>query len=293
MKKAGIIVNLTKDIGLNFTAKIVEWLEEKKCQVFLPEIAAEQLQRQDLALSPLEIYKQADFVMVLGGDGTLLGVARQILWLGTPILGVNLGHLGFITEVETEDLFASLERILEGQYKIEERMLIEASVIKDGVEVENFYCLNDVGITRGTLSRIITLETYINGSYVDTYSGDGMLVSTPTGSTAYSLSAGGPIISPWVDVILITPICPHSLSSRSIVVSREEIIEINIVNNYQEVYLTADGQQGYKLKDGDKVVIKKAPFSAKLIKVSNRSFYDVLRTKLKERTMFGEKGVGR
>lgn len=293
MKKAGIIVNLTKDIGLKFTAKIVEWLEEKKCQVFLPEIAAEQLKRQDLALSPLEIYKQADFVMVLGGDGTLLGVARQILWLGTPILGINLGHLGFITEVETEDLFASLERILEGQYKIEERMLIEASVIKDGVEVENFYCLNDVGITRGTLSRIITLETYINGSYVDTYSGDGMLVSTPTGSTAYSLSAGGPIISPWVDVILITPICPHSLSSRSIVVSRDEIIEINIVNNYQEVYLTADGQQGYKLKDGDKVVIKKAPFSAKLIKVSNRSFYDVLRTKLKERTMFGEKGVGR
>lgn len=293
MKKAGIIVNLTKDIDLKLTSKIVEWLEEKGCQIFIPEIAAEQLQRQDLALSPLEIYKQADFVMVLGGDGTLLGVARQILGLGTPILGVNLGHLGFITEVETEDLFVSLEKIINDQYKIEERMLIEASVIKEGIEVENFCCLNDVGITRGTLSRIITLETYINGSYVDTYSGDGLLVSTPTGSTAYSLSAGGPIISPWINAILINPICPHSLSSRSIVVSPNEIIEIYIVNNYQEVYLTADGQQEYKLKDGDKVVIKKAPFSARLIKVSNRSFYDVLRTKLKERTMFGEKGVGR
>jgi NAD kinase len=181
----------------------------------------------------------------------------------------------------------------EMQYRIEERMLIEASVINEGIEVEHFCCLNDVGITRGTLSRIITLETYINGSYVDTYSGDGLLVSTPTGSTAYSLSAGGPIISPWIKAILINPICPHSLSSRSIVVSPDEIIEIYIVNKYQEVYLTADGQQEYKLKDGDKVVIRKAPYSARLIKVSDRSFYDVLRTKLKERTMFGEKGVGR
>lgn len=291
MQKAGIIVNMTKDIGLKYTSMIVEWLEERNIQVFLPEIAAEQLDRQDLSCSPLDIYKQSDFVMVLGGDGTLLGVARQILWLKTPILGINLGHLGFITEVETEDIFSSLEGILKGEYRIEERMLIEASVIKDGVEVETFYCLNDIGITRGTLSRIITLDTYINNSYVDTYSGDGLLVSTPTGSTAYSLSAGGPIISPWLDVILITPICPHSLSSRSIVVSKNETIEIRIENNCQEIYLTADGQQGYKLRDGDKVIIRTAPFSARLIKVSKRSFYDVLRTKLKERSICGEKGV--
>jgi NAD+ kinase len=214
-----------------------------------------------------------------------LGVARQILWLQTPILGINMGHLGFITEIETEDVFCSLERILKGQYKIEERMLLEAIVIKDDVQVETFYCLNDIGITRGTLSRIITLKTFIDNNYVDTYNADGLLISTPTGSTAYSLSAGGPIVSPKVNVILMTPICPHSLSSRSIVVSQNETIQVEVVDNYQDVYLTADGQQGYKLKDGDKVIIKRAPFSARLLKVSGRSFYDVLRTKLKERTI--------
>jgi NAD+ kinase len=143
--------------------------------------------------------------------------------------------------------------------------------------------LNDVGITRGTLSRLVTLKTFIDNSYVSAYSGDGLLVSTPTGSTAYSLSAGGPIVSPGVGVILITPICPHSLNSRSIVVSNRETIRVDITDGNQDVYLTADGQQGYKLKNGDKVIIKRAPFSTRLIKVLNRSFYDVLRTKLKDR----------
>lgn len=291
MHKVGIIVNMTKDIGLKFTSKIIEWLEKNECKVLLPEITSQQLKRPDLSYSPVDIYKQSEFVMILGGDGTLLGAARQILWLETPILGINMGHLGFITELETDDVFCALEKILKGEHKIEERMLLEASVIKDGVEVETFYCLNDMGITRGTLSRIVTLDMYIDKNYVDTYNADGLLVSTPTGSTAYSLSAGGPIISPGINVILITPICPHSLNSRSLVVSKDETIEINMVDNYQDVYLTVDGQQGYKLKDGDKVLIKKAPFNARFIKVSNRSFYDVLRSKLKERTMSGEKGV--
>ncbi len=283
MAKIGIIVNLTKDKDLLVTSSITKWLEEQGCQTILSQITADQLKRPELGYSLAEMYKHCDFVIVLGGDGTLLGVARQILWLQTPILGINMGHLGFITEVETKDIFTSLEKIIHKQYKIEERMMLEAVIIKQEKKVETFYCLNDVGITRGTLSRMVKLKTFVDDSYIDTYFGDGLLISTPTGSTAYSLSSGGPIISPDVKVVLLTPICPHSLNSRSLVVSDEDTIKVEIIDNYHDVYLTVDGQQGYKLRNGDRVIIKKAPFSAKLIKVSNRNFYDVLRTKLKDR----------
>lgn len=283
MAKVGIIVNSAKDRDLKVTSSIIKWLEEKACEVAVSEMIADRLRRMELGYSLTEIYKQCDFVIVLGGDGTLLGAARQILWLQTPILGINLGHLGFITEVEKNDIYICLEKILNKQYKLENRMMLEVVVIKEEKKVETFYCLNDAGITRGTLTRMVKLKTFVNDSYIDTYFGDGLLISTPTGSTAYSLSAGGPIISPDVKVILLTPICPHSLSSRSLVVSDEDTIKVEITDNYQDVHLTADGQQGYKLKNGDRVIIKKAPFFAKLIKVSNRNFYDVLRTKLRDR----------
>jgi NAD+ kinase len=284
MSKVGIIVNLTKDANLKVTSSIVNWIEEKNQEVLLSEITASQLSRPELGYSLQDIYKQSDFVVVLGGDGTLLGVARQAAPHKTPILGVNMGHLGFITEVEVDDVFKGLERVLSNDYLIEERMMLEASVIKEGHEMEAFYCLNDVVITRGSLSRMVTLRTFIDENYVDTYRADGLVVSTPTGSTAYSLSAGGPIVSPGVRVVLLTPICPHSLNSRGIVVSDEECIRIEVVDNYQEVYLTVDGQQGYTMKSGDMVIIRKAPFAARLVKICQRSFYDVLRTKLKERS---------
>lgn len=283
MIRVAIIVNSTKDRDLKVTSSIVKWLEEKECEAIVPQSIANKLNRPELGCAVPEIYKQCDFAIVLGGDGTLLGTARQILWLQTPILGINMGHLGFITEVETNDIYISLEKILNKQYKVESRMMLETVVIKEEKKVETFYCLNDACITRGTLSRMVRLKTFVNDSYIDTYFGDGLLISTPTGSTAYSLSAGGPIINPGVRVMLMTPICPHSLSSRSLVVSDEDTIKIEIVDDYQDVHLTTDGQQGYKLRSGDRVIIKKAPFSAKLIKVSNRNFYDVLRTKLRDR----------
>lgn len=283
MAKIGIVVNLTKDKDLKVTSSITKWLEKNNCEVILTEAIADELKKPEIGYSQTEMYKQSDFIIVLGGDGTLLGAARHVPWLQTPILGINMGHLGFITEVEINDIYSSLERILKGQYKIEDRMMLEVVIIKEEKVVETIYCLNDAGITRGTLSRMVKLKTYVNDSYIDTYFCDGLLISTPTGSTAYSLSAGGPIISPGVKVILLTPICPHSLSSRSLVVSDEDRIKIEIVDDFQDVYLTADGQQGHKLRNGDRVIIKKAPFSARLIKVSNRNFYDVLRTKLRDR----------
>lgn len=285
MTRVGVFVNLTKDIDLQITASIVKWLEDRNCEILLTEITAMELKRDELGYSPVELYKKSDFVLVLGGDGTLIGVAREISWLRTPIVGINLGHLGFITEAERDDIFKVLEKVLKGNYRIQERMMLEARVVQDGVQTDVFYALNDIGITRGTLSRIISLDTYIDNRFADRYRADGLLLSTPTGSTAYSLSAGGPIVNPEVSVILVTPICPHSLNSRSLVISDKETIRVDILENNQEVYLTADGQQGFKLLGGDSVIIKKAPFTARLIKVSDRSFYDVLRTKLKERNM--------
>lgn len=285
MTRVGIFVNLTKDVDLKITAPVVKWLEERNCEVLLTEITAMELNRVELGHCPVDLYKKSDFILVLGGDGTLIGIAREISWLKTPIVGINLGHLGFITEAEQDGIYYVLEKVLAGEYTIQERMMLEARVVQDGMQTDIFYALNDIGITRGTLSRIISLDTYIDDRYMDTYRADGLLLSTPTGSTAYSLSAGGPIINPEVSVILITPICPHSLNSRSIVISDREIIRVDILKNNQEVYLTADGQQGFKLLGGDSVIIKKAPFTARLIKVSERSFYDVLRSKLKGRNM--------
>jgi NAD+ kinase len=281
--KVGIIVNLTKDHGLAMTKSIISWLENKNAAVLLSEDTSSMILREDLGFSEEYIYKNADFVIVLGGDGTLLGTARQVLWNETPILGINMGHLGFITEVETDDVFSCLEKVIRGDYSIESRMMLEADVVKNNTLTKTLYCLNDFGLTRGTLSRMVQLKTYIGGNFLSTYNADGLLISTPTGSTAYSLSAGGPIISPNVNVMLITPICPHSLNSRAIVVGDNEVIRVDIEENYQDVYITGDGQQGYPLKNGDSILIKKAPFALKLIKVSERSYYDILRTKLKER----------
>lgn len=282
MTRVGIIVNFTKDPGFVMTKALIDWLENNNTKVFLTKETSSLVFREDIGFAEDYIYKNADFIIVLGGDGTLLGTARQILSNETPLLGINMGHLGFITEVESDDVFSQLKKVINGDYTIEARMMLEASVVKDNIESEILYCLNDFSLSKGTISRMVFLKTYIGNQFVSTYNADGLLISTPTGSTAYSLSAGGPIINPKVNAILITPVCPHSLNSRAIVVGDNEVIRVDIDDNYQDVYLSTDGQQVYPLKNGDRVFIRKAPFCLKLIKVSDRTFYDILRTKLKE-----------
>lgn len=283
MKKIGVVVNLAKDVNLDFTKSIVTWLYEHNCEVLLSKSIAIKIGYSQYSYDEQYIYMESEFIIVLGGDGTMLGTARNVSEFGTPILGINMGHLGFMTDVEAADTFESLENVLNNKYYIEERMMIEVVVINKESIKDTFYCLNEAGITRGTLSKMLTLKICINDEYFDTYHADGILISTPTGSTAYSLSAGGPIINPNLNVLLITPICPHSLSTRSLVVSQNEVIDTSIINAFQNAYLTIDGQIGYKIVLGDKVIVKKSQYTTKLIKVSNRSFYDVLRTKLKER----------
>lgn len=283
MKKVGLIINKDKDVDFTITNKILDWILEKSVLVYVNDKLDYNHQRL-IYVDKLQMFENVDFVITLGGDGTILGVAREIVEYEIPILGVNLGHLGFITEVEIKELFYALEKVLNGDYNIEKRIMLHAQVITKGKEVKSFYALNDICITRGYLSRMVKLNTYINNDFVDIYNSDGLLVSTPTGSTAYSLSAGGPIVNPTLNVMLITPICPHSLKSRTLVVSENDKIDIHVDGDSGDViYITADGQEGYKLLSGDVVKVKKLEKSLSLIKVLDRSFYDILRNKLKDR----------
>lgn len=283
MKKVGLIVNKDKDVDFTITKQLLDWLVKESVSVFIYD-EIDYFHENIIHCTKRKMFENVDFVITLGGDGTILGVAREIVEFDVPILGVNLGHLGFITEVEIKEMFFALKEVLCGEYHVENRIMLHSQVITKGNIVKSFYALNDICITRGYLSRMVKLNTYINNNFVDVYNADGLLVSTPTGSTAYSLSAGGPIVNPTLNVMLITPICPHSLKSRTIVVSEDDKIDIHVDSNSGDViYITADGQEGYKLISGDIVSVKRMEKSLKLIKVLNRSFYDVLRNKLKDR----------
>ncbi len=282
MEKVGFIVNMGKEFASEISVKVVAWLNKNNIEVFLNDEAAKVLGMPNRFVELDEMCDQVDFILVLGGDGTLLRTARAVADKNIPFIGINLGHLGFLTELEVEKLFDGLEDLRKGNYRIEERMMLAAYVKRDGKIIKSYHALNDFVITKGAFARIIELEAYINEDYLSTYPADGLIISSPTGSTAYSLSAGGPIISPELEVIIITPICPHTLYARPVVVSHEQEVRVKIVSDAVEIMLTLDGQEGLSLKKNDEVVVKKSQFKAKLIKLKNRSFYDILREKLKD-----------
>lgn len=283
MKKIGIIPNIHKDKDLEATKAVVKWLLEHDSVPYLNEIIASKIGYLEYGKKSAEIYSECDVIITLGGDGTILNVARLCAPFSTPILGINLGHLGFLAEVDNSDIFSSLERLYMGKYTIDKRMMIEASVIKNDMEIVNFRALNDIVVTRGAFSRMVHLKAYVNENYLDTYLSDGVIISSPTGSTAYSLSAGGPIVYPNVELLVITPICPHTLYSRSIIVSAQDVIKLEIDDENQDIMITTDGQQGYKLSYRDVIYIKKSNEYANLIRIKNTNFFDLLRNKLTER----------
>lgn len=266
---------------LGIASDLINWLEEKGCTP-LPEA---QLTRQlgyPKALSEDEILEQAELVVVLGGDGTLISVARLFSDRDVPILGVNLGSLGFLTEITVEELYTRLEKVLEGNPRVSERMMLEVTLHREGQEIEKEHVLNDMVINKGALARIVDLETKVNRHFLTTYKADGLIVSTPTGSTGYSLSAGGPIIHPLMSCIVITPICPHTLTNRPIVVTDESVISITVASSFDEkVYLTLDGQVGFELREGDSVEVRKALTTTALVMSRSRDYFEILRTKLK------------
>ncbi|SEF82553.1 NAD+ kinase [Caloramator fervidus] len=277
MYNIGVVVNKTKDVNLTTTKRLIEFLLNKGCNVFINEDSLE-----IKGVSQEDVFKKSDFIVVLGGDGTILRVARMQIPYNKPILGINFGNLGFITEAEKDGMFDAIEKLLSGNFTIEKRMMLKADIYRDEKIEKTLFCLNDICITKGAISRIIKLDTFIGSTHVETYRGDGLIVSTPTGSTAYSLSAGGPIVYPELEVIIVTPICPHSLNSRSIVLGSQQELQVRVLDENEGVFLTTDGQFGLKLRGGDKVFISKSEHMAQFVRVYNRNFFDVLQKKLKE-----------
>ena len=223
---------------------------------------------------------QVDLLIVLGGDGTLLSMARAVGDLGVPILGVNLGGLGFLTATTLEEMLPALDTLLSGGMEVEERMMLSARLVRGGQAIGEYIALNDVVITKSAMSRIIDLSVSVGGRHAISYRADGLIISTPTGSTAYNLSAGGPILFPTMDAVVLTPIAPHTLSNRPIVVPAAQRIEVTL-RVEQDVMLTMDGQVGVPLREGDAVEVQKAAARIRLVRFPQKDFFSVLRTKLK------------
>ncbi len=281
-KKVAIFAKVHDPRCQDVATELISWLERNHHIHLIEEHLARHLDRKD-GMTREEIYEQAELVVVLGGDGTLLSVARLFFGKEISILGINLGSLGFLTEVTVEELYTELERCLEGNHSISQRMMLEITILRGGKPIEKYSVLNEIVINRvGVLARIVNLKAQIDSHILTHFKADGLIVSTPTGSTGYSMSAGGPVIHPQVGCIVLTPICPHTLTNRPIVVTDESVITITITSSQDDkVYLTMDGQVGYELFEGDSVEVRKARTTTNLVMPQNRDFFEVLRTKLK------------
>lgn len=282
MKKIGIIPNTSKDIDFKITKQLITLIEQKDCIPLISEQIAAFIAKKEYSVDINEIYSSADILVVLGGDGTLLSVAKNAALHNTPLMGINLGTLGFLTDVEKSEINDTFEKVLKGEYSLEKRMMIEANISTQSTVHDSFLSLNEICITRGSFSRIINLKIYINNIFVDLYKADGIIISTPTGSTAYNLSAGGPILVPNAEMMVITPICPHTLYSRSFVVAGDDKIKIEITETpNNDVILNTDGQIGSLLKNNDIITIKKSKYYTSIIKTNSLDFYKILRRKIK------------
>ncbi|MBN1255365.1 MAG: NAD(+)/NADH kinase [Deltaproteobacteria bacterium] len=278
MKRIGIIAKRNKPEAVQVVKELVGWLKDHKVECFVEPEMAQSVSHASLEVK--EMPRAVDMVIVLGGDGTLLAAARALQKKHIPILGVNLGGLGFLTESTLDELYPMLEAILRGEYKTDERMLLDVRVWRKEKVIEEFTVLNDVVINKGALARIIELETMVDNAHLTTFRADGLIIATPTGSTGYSLSAGGPIVYPSLQSIIITPICPHNLTNRPIIVPKEASIRVTLCSAEHEVFLTLDGQVGFKMQLNDRVEIKRSEGGINLIKSPSRGYFEVLRTKL-------------
>ena len=279
MKKIHIVCKKKKDGAIKLAQHIIDEFG-KNNDIYLDEESARPLgYKKQVEIE--HIGESADFIIVLGGDGTLLSVSRHGRGNDVPILGINLGSLGFLTESSVEELPAMLNAVMEGRYNISKRIMIDVSVNREKEKVFEFTILNDAVITKDALARIIDIETYVNNDYLATFRGDGLILSTPTGSTGYSLSAGGPILYPSLKNIIVTPICPHMLTNRPIILPEDATIRAILLSRDERVVLTLDGQIGFPLEYRDEVVVKQSSRIVNLIKSLSKGYFEILRTKLK------------
>lgn len=277
--KIGIIAKPRLEAG-EILRELLSYLRKRDVGTFLDQDTATLIGETGSCLKS-EIPSKVDLIAVLGGDGTLLSVARLIGALDVPIFGINLGSLGFLTEVTLDELYPTLDRVIAGEVDYDERLMLTSSVIRQGEQISSYSVLNDIVINKSALAKIIDLAAYIDGKHIANFKADGLIVSTPTGSTAYNLAAGGPIVQPGMRSIIITPICPHILTNRPVVVRDESEIEIVLESEDSEVHLTLDGQVGFSLRGEDVIRIVKADHTIRLVSVPGKNFFDVLRTKLK------------
>jgi len=267
--------------------RLCEFLRDRKLDVLLEEATAGLFASPPArALALSAIGREIDLAIVVGGDGTMLHVARQLATDKVPLIGVNLGRLGFLTDIPKGSMLDSLATVLDGKFRSEERILLNVELLREGRVVRSANALNDVVVNKGQLARLIEFEVYVDGEFVSSTRADGIIVATPTGSTAYALSAGGPILHPTLPALVLVPICPHTLSNRPVAINSDSRVEIAITNaSNQSAYLTFDGQMGHALQDNDRIRVRRADNPVTLIHPSDRSHYDVLRTKLR----WGEK----
>lgn len=283
MKNIGIITNRDKDIGLSYTNKLIESINKYGGQAILPTINSNN-GKDGLDSEVEEICAKCDLIICLGGDGTFLKTARIAYLYEIPILGVNLGSLGFLTDIEKGEIDKSVESIFNNNYKIEERMMISSKIFKSGKLFAQDVAINDVVISRAGIPRILNLSTFIDDNFLDVFPGDGIIVSTPTGSTAYSLSAGGPIAEPTSKLIIVTPICPHIIYSKSFISGDERRIKICVSEGFEHTAIvTIDGQKIYEITGGDYIEIEKTNSKVKMLKIHSKNFFTILRNKIYDR----------
>jgi len=281
MRRIGIVAKTDREEARVAIPRLLEWCATRGLSPVLEKETAGLVPAATTpAIAKPELPAQVDLLLVLGGDGTLLSMARLVGDLNVPILGVNLGGLGFLTALTADELFPALEALLRGELLVEERMMLTARVTRQGERLSEYVALNDVVITKSAMSRIINLDVSIQGQFATAYRADGLIVSTPTGSTAYCLSAGGPIVFPTMDAVVLTPICSHTLTNRPIVLPAGHPIDVTLQSD-QDVMLTLDGQVGFALRRGDTVEIHRAAARIRLLRFPQKHFFSVLRTKLK------------
>ncbi|MBX5466544.1 MAG: NAD(+)/NADH kinase [Firmicutes bacterium] len=270
--------NPEKEQVRGLIAQLLPWFARHGVGTFLPQEAARTLGYPELGVEAWEdAVTGAAWALVLGGDGTLLNAAKRVAPYQVPLLGVNLGHVGFLTEVEVPELFPALAAVLRGEFQLDERNLLSARLVRGGQEIRRYEALNDVVVAKGPFARLVHLETFVDDAFVTSYPADGVIVASPTGSTAYSLSAGGPILTPDLEVMVVTPICPHSFFDRSIVIPAQRTVRIRVRTEHRETLVTVDGQEAHPVEDGDEVVVRTSAQKVRLIRRFGWNFFQVLR----------------
>ena len=274
----GIACKEDNDEALALSGRVLEWIGNQGFTCLIEDHIADFAGRTHTE----NVWDNSDLLVVIGGDGTLLRAIRMSAHLKIPVLGVHMGYLGFLTEVTGDEVYHALESVIKGDYIQDERIMFNATIVRDGNTISSQHVLNDIVINKSALARIIDIEVWTNSTFITCYRADGLIVSTPTGSTAYNLATGGPIVHPQVDAIILTPICPHVLSNRSIVLPdfQEVLIIVNSGKTSDDIYLTLDGQRGFPLKAGDKLVVKRGEHKAIMLRFPYRDYFEILRTKL-------------